>query len=364
MEDTGVTGTRSSGEISLVRDGNELLAPQSPDISLESPNTNTPSPKAEAQFEIGLLSCEQTHDESAAVTPEKAYPVASDIEIPKRPPSAYLMFCNDERESATLACRTRHPDENLSMAEVAKELGQRWKNASNDVKSEYERVAADKKIQYRQSIHAYNAQASRIANEKQSTTDQTPSRSPDPVAPKRSKSAYMLFCDDEREVVIAAHRDKQPDGKLVMPDIAKELGQRWAGISLDARKKYESLAAQLKEQHQVEMREYLARVGHQAQKRKFLNIIKPAPTGTSPRMKKRRTLTTLDVDAVALAEAQQLSLESQFMEFVGLPEVFESGIVVKKAASARFLLRILKGAGGMVEEAKKKLQKKLQSMSK
>lgn len=62
-----------------------------------------------------------------------------DPNAPKRPLSAFFLFCADERASV----KALHP--NYSVGEVAKELGERWNKVPAEVKSKYEgRVQAEK----------------------------------------------------------------------------------------------------------------------------------------------------------------------------------------------------------------------------
>ena len=60
----------------------------------------------------------------------------------------------------------------------------------------------------------------------------------DPTKPKRAKSAYFYFCDDERQQIIAKHRKKHK--KINMGNVAKELAVMWKA-SQD-KSKYTSLA--------------------------------------------------------------------------------------------------------------------------
>lgn len=48
-------------------------------------------------------------------------------------PSAYILFCNDER----VKIKDDHPD--MIFTEIAKELGKRWKKASDSVKEHYKK---------------------------------------------------------------------------------------------------------------------------------------------------------------------------------------------------------------------------------
>ena len=62
-----------------------------------------------------------------------------DPNAPKRPLSAFFLFCHDERP----AVKAIYP--NYSVGEAAKELGERWNKVTAEVKAKYEeRVALDK----------------------------------------------------------------------------------------------------------------------------------------------------------------------------------------------------------------------------
>lgn len=58
------------------------------------------------------------------------------------------------------------------------------------------------------------------------------------------RSAYFLFCADERPRVKAA------DSTLSLGDTAKELGRRWGGVDPNTKKKYEAAAAKDKERYE------------------------------------------------------------------------------------------------------------------
>lgn len=63
----------------------------------------------------------------------------------------------------------------------------------------------------------------------------------DPAEPKRSKSSYMLFCDEQRPKIKA----EQPE--LSMTDTAKVLGQKWKELSAEDKKPFEDEAKKLSE---------------------------------------------------------------------------------------------------------------------
>ena len=71
----------------------------------------------------------------------------------------------------------------------------------------------------------------------------------DPTKPKRAKSAYFYFCDDERAKVIKKHKKKHK--KINMGDVAKELAKMWNAVS--DKSKYNKKAEADKQRYLEEM---------------------------------------------------------------------------------------------------------------
>ena len=72
-----------------------------------------------------------------------------DPNAPKRPLSAFFLFCADERPNV----KVQFPQ--YSVGEAAKELGERWNKVSAEVKSQYEAKAAQEKQRYEREIEDY-----------------------------------------------------------------------------------------------------------------------------------------------------------------------------------------------------------------
>jgi len=72
-----------------------------------------------------------------------------DPNAPKRALSAFFWFCNDERPRVKVVL----PDS--SVGDVAKELGRRWNDCTEDQKSKYEALAAKDKARYEKEMGAY-----------------------------------------------------------------------------------------------------------------------------------------------------------------------------------------------------------------
>lgn len=74
-----------------------------------------------------------------------------DPDAPKRSLSAFFWFCNDERPKA----KATMPDS--TVGDVAKELGRRWNDCTEDQKAKYEALAAKDKARYEKELKAYKA---------------------------------------------------------------------------------------------------------------------------------------------------------------------------------------------------------------
>jgi len=72
----------------------------------------------------------------------------------------------------------------------------------------------------------------------------------DPLAPKKPKSAFMLFCDDLRPTI------KEELGNIPVPEMGKELGRRWSEVQEDVKAKYLEVSAALKVEYEKEVANY------------------------------------------------------------------------------------------------------------
>ena len=72
-----------------------------------------------------------------------------DPDMPKKPLSAFLFFCSDNRENV----RKKSPD--LSMGNVMKELGKRWGKLTDKQKVKYDKEAKEAKAIYDDKMEQY-----------------------------------------------------------------------------------------------------------------------------------------------------------------------------------------------------------------
>lgn len=155
-----------------------------------------------------------------------------DVDHPKRPLSAYLLYCSAVREAVTAA----HPDK--KMTELSAILGAQWKALADADKAPYEREAAKDKVRYEREMVVYKAKKEEAATEEaaiakynegvkaaaamsfyeahlaeeaakaaaaaEKAAGKKKARKEE-GAPKRAQSAYLFFAADVRESVKAAN---------------------------------------------------------------------------------------------------------------------------------------------------------------
>jgi hypothetical protein len=74
-----------------------------------------------------------------------------DPNAPKRPPSAFFLFCSE------YCPKIKGKHRGLSIGDVAKKLGEMWNNTAVNDKQPYEKKAAKLKEKYKKAIAAYRA---------------------------------------------------------------------------------------------------------------------------------------------------------------------------------------------------------------
>lgn len=147
---------------------------------------------------------------------------------PRKPLSAYFLFCQDIR----LKVKTEFPLYNVK--EVAKEMGRRWNMIDTETRAEYEARYKESRKQYEERLAEYNPHK----------------KKKDPNAPKQPLSAYFLFVQEERQKFKAEHP------KLGICEVAKVLGKRWAEMSPELRHQYQQRAEIARQKYDIEMAEY------------------------------------------------------------------------------------------------------------
>tara|TARA_B100001175_G_scaffold293384_1_gene279846 strand:+ start:1061 stop:1480 length:420 start_codon:yes stop_codon:yes gene_type:complete len=79
----------------------------------------------------------------------------------------------------------------------------------------------------------------------------------DPNKPKRPKSAFLLFCDDERPKLIEKEKKNLKKGdKFNLGVVQKKLGDQWKKLGGKDKSKYESEHEKIKEKYYDDITEY------------------------------------------------------------------------------------------------------------
>ena len=203
---------------------------------------------------------EGTQKELQKLLPSSAKKI-KDPNAPKRGKSSYLFFCEDHRDAAKE--RLEEAGGDYKATDVTKMLGTMWTELKEDVKrkkefANYEKKSKEDKERYEREIANYvppSEEELEAMNTKEKTKEK---KVKDPNAPKKGKSAYLFFCEEERPKV------KEDLGDEVKSsEVTTELGVRWRDLHEDSSsaatkriKKYMELAKQDKERYEREKAEY------------------------------------------------------------------------------------------------------------
>lgn len=63
---------------------------------------------------------------------------------PKKPVSAYFLFCNEHREATKATYLAQAETDKVNVAAIAKLLGEQWRNLTDQQRKEYQAKAAEK----------------------------------------------------------------------------------------------------------------------------------------------------------------------------------------------------------------------------
>ena len=178
-----------------------------------------------------------------------------DPNAPKGAKTGFLFF--------TASLRPELTEKGLSIPDIAKECGKRWKELSDEDKQPFQDEGEKDKARYHEEQATYLASdaylASDFAKKKEEGGEavapspakkQSKKKKKDKNAPKGAMSAYMLFCSDQR----AKLKEEHPDWGL--PEMGKALGAAWGLLDEAAKEPFKAQAATDKERHASEMAAY------------------------------------------------------------------------------------------------------------
>merc|ERR1711994_1025583 len=122
----------------------------------------------------------------------------------------------------------------MSITEVAKELGRRWATLEPSLKASYEN-------RYQDARKVYASEMSHFKPQK---------KKKDPNAPKQPLSAYFIFSTEERLKV------KEENPGFSICEVAKELGRRWAEMDPGVKQRYQQRAEEERQKYDNDMANY------------------------------------------------------------------------------------------------------------
>lgn len=142
---------------------------------------------------------------------------------PKKPLSSYFLWAQQNRGNF------KKQNEGLKVTELAKIMGEAWRNLSDYEKSQYKQQALTAKNQY-------GEKAAQFKNQSGSLTEivKKPKQ-------KKSPSAFILFSQNRRPQI------KEDNPELTFGQIAKTLGNLWNELDDDEKDHWRQQAAQYKQ---------------------------------------------------------------------------------------------------------------------
>lgn len=185
-------------------------------------------------------------DKSDAASKPKAKK-ARDPNEPKKAQSSFFLWSAANRE----AVRAANPG--ISVTELGKLLGQKWKEVSDEEKETWKAKAQEGLEEYKQKKRDYDAakaQHSGSDSEGDDDAGKKKRKKKDPNEPKRPMSAFFLWLQANRALIKEKHPDISPT------ELTKRGGELWREVSAEDRKSYEDKAAELKAKYEKDIAEY------------------------------------------------------------------------------------------------------------
>ncbi|KAL3916329.1 MAG: hypothetical protein SGILL_005227, partial [Bacillariaceae sp.] len=233
------------------KDGNMITVKSGrfgPYINWKKVNVNLPAEHRDDPSSLSMEEAWERIQEKAGKTgtgKTKGKAKANEPDIPpgpKRPLSAYLLFCSDKRLEVA--------KQFSSLGEVSKELSRLWKDTTEDERMPFAQQADALKATYTEEKEKWKAETQAMIKGKTGKTKSKRSGVKGSEAtnhPKRPRSSYIFFCNAKRAAV-----SETVSG---LGEISKELARRWADLDDSSKKEFDEMAAADKERYQTEMAE-------------------------------------------------------------------------------------------------------------
>eukprot|EP00494_Astrolonche_serrata_P007020 UN07045 len=187
--------------------------------------------------------------------------VLRDENAPQRTRSAYMFFCDKNRDKVS----KNNPD--FTMVELSAALGKLWSETSDRARTPFVNASSKSKAKFDKEMETYRQTSDytdfqkrrNLHNliqkyvqkidgaKKKNVYKQFPS---DPNKPSQPTTAFFLFAKDNR----AALTKKNPDA--AMSEIGKMLGEAWKKASATSKSKYQKQQQKLKEKYDADIKKY------------------------------------------------------------------------------------------------------------
>jgi len=176
-----------------------------------------------------------------------------DSDKPKRPLTAYMLFCQEKR------AEIKKNNPTVSFGEIGKLLGQAWQQLSPDDRKPYEDSSKEAKAHYLQEMKEYKDKhpdeeeerpKKRQKKGKGKGKGKTKRKKKDKNAPKKPCSAFFWFSKEQRPKLKAAH----PEASF--GDLGKMVGEAWRNLPEADRGPYVKSSLEDKERYQREIKDY------------------------------------------------------------------------------------------------------------
>jgi DNA topoisomerase-1 len=149
---------------------------------------------------------------------------------PKRPLSAYLHFCAENRPQMTRTGKT--------LGEISKVLAKMWSETTVDDRKQFNAMAVESKRDYEERKRAWEGTCRQLQGDDNGHSSSRGRKR----SVRRTKSAYFHFCAAKRRDVARSFKS--------LGDVSKELARLWAATT--DRSEFEALAAAEKALDEVE----------------------------------------------------------------------------------------------------------------
>jgi ABC-type transporter MlaC component len=187
-------------------------------------------------FTIGSHDEEQRSCYSQTLSELVERAIKFNLPPPRKPKAAYFIFCDENRDQVSRELNSQNA------AKVAKELGQRWKNLSEQEKERYNSMFKKLKEQYDAELIEYN----NLHPEGTITGFRE--------EPIRPITGYLRFCAEHRDKV------KKKYSNLSLIEIVKTLSQMWRDCDQTLKDAYNKEYEEELQEYHIEMEKYKRRL--------------------------------------------------------------------------------------------------------